>query len=127
MNGVTGDLYGTSGIARYKLAAQAFRRRSVPCPGGGLASSVFRNRLACRRPVINTSLDSGVPFASRHGETGLTVEPMNASALGAAMRTIFRNSARSRLMGEAGRKRVEHEFSREVMGERIRALYEEIA
>jgi rhamnosyl/mannosyltransferase len=83
--------------------------------------------MACRKPVINTSLDSGVPFVSRHGETGLTVEPKNPPALAEAMRSLFADPDRARRMGDAGRARVEREFSREVMGERIRALYDEIA
>jgi len=82
--------------------------------------------MACRRPVINTSLDSGVPFASRHGESGLTVEPKNSEALAGAMRALFEDPERARSLGEAGRRRVESEFTREVMGEKIRALYAEV-
>jgi len=83
--------------------------------------------MACRRPVINTSLETGVPFVSPHGESGLTVEPGNAGALADAMRTLFDDPERARRMGAAGRARVEREFTREVMGERIRALYEELS
>lgn len=40
-------------------------------------------------PVINTKLDSGVPFVSLHGITGLTVEPKNGKALEEAIKQII--------------------------------------
>jgi rhamnosyl/mannosyltransferase len=83
--------------------------------------------MACRRPVVNTSLESGVPFVSRHGESGLTVAPANARALAGAIRTLFGDAEGARRMGAAGRARVEREFTSEVMGERTLALYAELA
>jgi len=82
--------------------------------------------MACEKPVINTALDSGVPFASRHGESGLTVPPRNAEALAAALRELFGNPSKARALGQGGRRRVERDFSQEVMAERMLALYEEV-
>lgn len=82
--------------------------------------------MACRRPVINTALDSGVPFASRHGETGLTVPPKNPKALAEALRALFADPEKARALGEAGRQRVEREFAQDVMAERMMTLYREV-
>ncbi|MBI3450670.1 MAG: glycosyltransferase [Acidobacteria bacterium] len=111
-------------IASYYAACDVFILPSVArSEAFGL---VQLEAMASRRPVINTSLDSGVPFVSRHGETGLTVEPASSAALASAMRTLFADPGRARSLGEAGRARAEAEFSKEVMGQRTRALYDEI-
>jgi rhamnosyl/mannosyltransferase len=82
--------------------------------------------MACGKPVVNTALDSGVPFVSRHGESGLTVAPKDPAALADALRGLFADPARARAMGEAGRARVEREFTLDTMAARTFALYEEV-
>ncbi|OXA81444.1 rhamnosyl/mannosyltransferase [Flavobacterium aquidurense] len=42
-------------------------------------------------PVINTYLDSGVPFVSLNDFSGITVEPKSSEALKAAIATIIKN------------------------------------
>ncbi|WP_025145035.1 glycosyltransferase [Pedobacter jeongneungensis] len=42
-------------------------------------------------PVINTNLNSGVPFVSLHNISGLTVEPKNVNELSDAILTIISN------------------------------------
>jgi rhamnosyl/mannosyltransferase len=83
--------------------------------------------MACGVPVVNTSLDSGVPFVSPHGETGLTVPPRDAGALAAALTTLLDDPALRRRMGRAGRRRVEGELSAARMAARTVALYREVA
>jgi rhamnosyl/mannosyltransferase len=61
--------------------------------------------MACGTPVVNTNLDSGVPWVSRHGETGLTVEPGNVEELAAAIRTLLDDPARRQALGAAARAR----------------------
>ncbi|OJT21817.1 hypothetical protein BO221_23885 [Archangium sp. Cb G35] len=82
--------------------------------------------LACGLPVINTALDSGVPFVSRHEESGLTVPPGDEAALAAAMRRMLANPEQRRAWGEAGRARVLAEFTQARMGERVLAIYREV-
>lgn len=62
------------------------------------------------KPVINTSLPTGVPLVSLDGETGLTVPPSDADALAAAMDKLLSDDALRRQYGEAARKRVLETF-----------------
>ena len=82
--------------------------------------------LACGKPVICTNIDSGVPFVSRHEETGFVVEPMDVDGLAAAMRKLFDDTALRERFGAAGRRRAEALFSREVMVRDSLALYEDL-
>ncbi|MGH7327383.1 MAG: glycosyltransferase, partial [Polyangiaceae bacterium] len=80
--------------------------------------------MACARPVVNTSLDSGVPFVSRHEESGLTVRPEDPYALASAIRKLLADEEWRRMLGERGRRRVETEFTKEKMATRILDIYE---
>ncbi|HEX8823177.1 MAG TPA: glycosyltransferase [Archangium sp.] len=82
--------------------------------------------LACGLPVINTALDSGVPFVSRHEESGLTVPPGDEAALAAAMRRMLGSPEQRGAWGEAGRARVLAEFSQARMGQRVLDVYREV-
>lgn len=82
--------------------------------------------MACGRPVVNTSLDSGVPYVSRDQESGLTVPARDALALARAVNSLLENPGHAKRLGEGGRRRVESDFSKEVMSERILALYREL-
>ncbi|HEX6764254.1 MAG TPA: glycosyltransferase [Polyangiaceae bacterium] len=84
--------------------------------------------MACGRPVVNTLIrDSGVPFVSRHGETGLTVEPKDPRARARAVNELLADPERTKRFGEAARRRVETEFDKTVMAGRVLSLYREIS
>jgi rhamnosyl/mannosyltransferase len=82
--------------------------------------------MACGVPVVNTRLDSGVPFVSPDGVTGLTVAPGEASALAAAINKLLNDPSLRARLGGAGRRRVRELFTADVMAEQTIRLYEEV-
>ncbi len=79
--------------------------------------------MAAGLPVINTSLDSGVPFVSLHGETGLTVPPEDPHAMAGAINRLLDDQALRQRLGQAGRQRARQEFSLKTMTNRTLAVY----
>lgn len=82
--------------------------------------------MACSKPVINTSLPTGVPYVSIHGQTGLTVPPGNAEALAAAMQRLIDNDAERTEMGIRAKERVYKHFTMEKMLDSVYKLYADI-
>lgn len=83
--------------------------------------------MAAGLPVVNTRLESGVPFVSPDGVSGVTVPPEDPSALAAALNRLLDDAALRATYGAAGRRRVGEEFSAEVMAARTLELYREIS
>jgi rhamnosyl/mannosyltransferase len=83
--------------------------------------------MACGKPVVNTRLNSGVPFVSLHGATGLTVDPANPAELASALRILLQNHRFQSRLGAAARQRVAQEFTLNLMAQRTLALYRELA
>lgn len=83
--------------------------------------------MACARPVVSTRVASGVPWVNRDGETGLTVPPGDAGALGRAIAAILADPALGARLGAAGRARAATEFTMARMAERTVALYDAVA
>lgn len=81
---------------------------------------------ACGVPVVSTDLPTGVPFANKHGETGLVVPPGDSVRLAAALRTILEDSALRSRLGARAQERQRADFSLGVMTGRILDLYEEL-
>ena len=82
--------------------------------------------MACAKPVVNCALASGVPFVSRHGETGLTVPPADAPALRDALQSLISQPQLREEFGRAGQARVAAEFSEPVMLDRYWKLFENL-
>ena len=82
--------------------------------------------MAYGKPVINTSLSTGVPWVSLHKETGLTVPPENARALYKAILWMLRNPEKREKMGIRARQRVKKEYTQEQMLRRIVTLYKKL-
>ena len=75
----------------------------------GLPMSVLE-AMAAGLPVVASSV-GGVPELVREGETGALVPPRDSAALAGAIGRIVGDPALRDRMGEAGRRRVEDEFS----------------
>jgi len=81
--------------------------------------------MASGLPVVNTELDSGVPFVSLLGQTGLTVPPRDPSALASALNTLLDDGALRIKFGNQARERVLEHFTSERMVRDLRAIYRE--
>jgi glycosyltransferase involved in cell wall biosynthesis len=81
--------------------------------------------MASGLPVVNTALDSGVPFVSVHGETGVTVPPRDAHALASALSELLDDPGRRRVLGSQARERVRAHFTSAGMVDEIKRIYRE--
>lgn len=86
---------------------------------------VFLEAMATGLPIVATTV-SAIPEIVRDGKTGLLVEPDNPRALTAALETLLTSRETRDRMGEAGRKRLESDFSVERMIDRYDTLYSSI-
>ncbi len=82
--------------------------------------------MAAGLPVVNTQLDSGVPFVSLHGQTGLTVPPRDPEALAQAINRLLDDAPLRRSLGRAAQARARQEFSLEIMTARTFQLYQSV-
>lgn len=82
--------------------------------------------MAAGLPVVNTKLDSGVPFVSLDGQTGLTVPPGNPEALAIALNQLLDDPGLRRALGTAAVRRAKEEFSLDTMLRRTLELYDAV-
>lgn len=119
-----GNLAGPDEVAPFYHAADVFAFPSISRNESfGL---VQVEAMACGTPVVNTRLDSGVPFVSPHGVSGLTVPPGDSAELAAAINALLQDPALARGYGAAARKRAHDEFSLDRMVDQTLAVYQEV-
>ncbi len=82
--------------------------------------------MACSKPVINTSLPTGVPYVSLNGQTGLTVPPGDAESLAAAMQRLIDNDDERIQMGLKAKERAIQYFTMDKMLDSVYKLYNDI-
>lgn len=83
--------------------------------------------MACRRPVVNTTIDSGLKFVSVHGESGFSVPPCDVPALASAISRILNDDELRARFGKAARERAARDFTSEAMASRTLELYRRVA
>jgi rhamnosyl/mannosyltransferase len=81
--------------------------------------------MAAGKPVVNTNLDSGVPFVSRDQESGFTVAPRDSKGLAEAINRLLDDEPLRLRYGREARLRVEREFSVPAMTQAVLKLYGE--
>jgi rhamnosyl/mannosyltransferase len=114
-----------AGVTPYYHAADLFALASVA--RSEAFGIVQIEAMAAGLPVVNTSLDSGVPFVSLDGQTGLTVPPGNPQALAAAINRLLDDRGLRQSLGQAGVRRARQEFSLDTMLGRTLQLYRTVA
>ncbi|MFI5214177.1 MAG: glycosyltransferase [Gemmatimonadales bacterium] len=86
---------------------------------------VLLEAMACGRPLVTTSLPTGVSAINRDGVTGLAVPPGKVGALREALSSLLNDAALRKKMGDAARAVQAAEYSAALMGERYLAMYRE--
>ena len=79
------------------------------------------------KPVINTSLPTGVPYVSLDEVTGLTVPPEDEHALAQAMQRMVDDDSMRAQMGARAKARGETEFNLQTTLQRLLDLYDALA
>jgi glycosyltransferase involved in cell wall biosynthesis len=97
----------------------------LPSLWEGLPLSVLE-AMAAARPVVATAI-GGTDEAVADEVTGLLVPPRDPAALAAAIVRVRADPELARRLGQAGRARVEQEFSSRVTAERVMRIYDEVA
>ena len=79
-----------------------------------------------KKALISTNLPTGVPFVNKHQQTGLVVEPGNASELATAMQTLWTNEALNKTYGQNAYTRCLTYFTEEKMIENTKQAYHSV-
>jgi phosphatidyl-myo-inositol dimannoside synthase len=87
---------------------------------------VFLEAAAAGLPVV-AGRSGGAPETVVEGVTGTVVDGRRAQQVGEAVASLLADLPRARAMGQAGRRRVEEEFSWEAVGARLEKLLAEAA
>lgn len=82
--------------------------------------------MAYGKPIINTCLNTGVPYVSINGETGITVEPRNANQLSKAIKELVENDEKRKEYGERAYELVRQKFEMKKVLNDLFELYKDL-
>jgi glycosyltransferase involved in cell wall biosynthesis len=82
--------------------------------------------MSCRLPVITTRGGALPEVVGQDGDAGILVPPADPDALARAIKHLLSDKNLQRKMGEAGRKRVEKNFTWEQAARRMVEVYQEV-
>ncbi len=82
--------------------------------------------MAFGKPVINTALDSGVPYVSVDGVTGKTVTPGSIRELASAMEELAENERLRLKYGQQALSLIQKEYTHDRMIKRHRNVFEQL-
>lgn len=97
----------------------------VLCSRSESFPNVILEAMALGLPVVATNV-GGVPELVENGASGCLVPPGDPAAIAQRLLELFRNSEMRRGMGEAGRLRVEREFTPLHMRQKLEHLYDSL-
>ncbi len=86
---------------------------------------VLLEAMALCKPLVASNA-GGVPEIVIDGTTGLLFEPKNVDALAGCLRQLLRDPARARILGQAGRRHLETDFSATSNVTRTQDLYSKL-
>jgi glycosyltransferase involved in cell wall biosynthesis len=112
------------GFVDFKLLPEYYRQAHVYCSPAefeGLGTT-YLEAMSCGTPVV-ASTAGGTQESVLNGQTGLLVPPRDVAATADALDRILSDASLRRRMGEAGRRRVEQEFSDDRFIARVLAVY----
>ncbi len=117
----------TGGIEREELARRYSTAEIAVVPslheGFGFPAA---EAMSCGLPVVSSTAGALPEVVGRDGETGLLVPPADSDALAAAIKRLLDNEGLRKKIGQAGRKRVETEFSWKEAARKTVQVYEEL-
>ena len=126
-NGLEDIVTFTGGIEREELARRYARAEIAVAPslyeGFGLPTA---EAMACQLPVVVARAGALPEVIGKDGETGILVPPADSDTLATAIKRLLDDGALRRRMGEAGRKRVQENFSWEQAAKKAVQVYEEL-
>jgi len=127
--GVAGRVHFLGEIPDADLPAQYHAAHFFVLPANARAEAfgtVLLEAMASGLPCISTEVGSGTSWVVQDGVTGRVVPPQDPAALVAALRELLDDPDKRHAMGQAGRLRVETEFTQELMTQRVMEVYESL-
>ena len=82
--------------------------------------------MAFGKPVINTALNSGVPYVSIDGITGKTVKPGSVRELAAALETLAIDHRLRQEYGQNALQVIQKEYTHDLMIKRHRKVFQKL-